>query len=209
VAITQAARLRTGDPRIPAPDSHYVDDAFYAELRQVRDALAQRGRPLTADERAVYEELVLHENWLLDQGRFEDWFDLCTDDCFVWAPTSFPPGDPQREVAIVADDRRRLRDRIAWIRTALASAQIPESRTTHLLGAPVRVPWDSHHSTPDTDVLLRASYQLTEVRTEGLRTLAGWCGWVLRAGPEGPLVHRKIVALVDADRGHRNLTFFL
>lgn len=203
MAITQAARLRTGDPRIPAPDSHYVDDAFYAELRRVRDALQERGRPLTADERAVHEDLVLHENWLLDQGRFEDWFDLLTDDCFVWAPASFPPGDPQREVAIVADDRRRLRDRIAWIRTALASAQIPESRTTHLLGTPVRVPWEG----PDT--LLRASYQLTEVRTEGLRTLAGWCGWVLREGPAGPLVHRKIVALVDADRGHRNLTFFL
>jgi 3-phenylpropionate/cinnamic acid dioxygenase small subunit len=205
VAITQAARLRAGDPRIPAPDSHYVDDDFYAGLRAHTAALQERGRPLHEAERATYGELVAHEAWLLDQGRFEDWFTLYTDDCFVWAPTSYPPGDPQREVALVADDRRRLRDRIAWIRTALASAQIPESRTAHLLGEPLRVPWDSAH-----EVLLRSSYLVTEVRTEGLRQLAGWCGWVLRADePDQLHIHRKIVSLVDADRGHRNLTFFL
>jgi 3-phenylpropionate/cinnamic acid dioxygenase small subunit len=207
VAITQAARLRTGDPRIPAPDSYYVDDTFYAGLRAHTAALQERGRPLTEAERATYGELVAHEAWLLDQGRFEDWFTLLTEDCFVWAPTSYPPGDPQREVALVADDRRRLRDRIAWIRTALASAQIPESRTAHLLGEPVRLPWDGAEGS--REVLLRASYLVTEVRTEGLRQLAGWCGWVLRDGDDGPLVHRKIVSLVDADRGHRNLTFFL
>jgi 3-phenylpropionate/cinnamic acid dioxygenase small subunit len=204
MAITQAARLRTGDPRIPAPGSHYVDDAFYAGLRAHVAALQERGRPLTEGERATFGELVAHEAWLLDQGRFEDWFTLLTEDCFVWAPTSYPPGDPQREVALVADDRRRLRDRIAWIRTALASAQIPESRTAHLLGEPLRLPWNA-----DDEVLLRASYLVTEVRTEGLRQLAGWCGWVLRETPDGLRIHRKIVSLVDADRGHRNLTFFL
>jgi 3-phenylpropionate/cinnamic acid dioxygenase small subunit len=204
MAITQAARQRTGDPRIPAPDSHYVDDAFYAGLRAHTAALQDRGRPLTEAERATSGELVAHEAWLLDQGRFEDWFALFTEDCFVWAPTSYPPGDPQREVALVADDRRRLRDRIAWIRTALASAQIPESRTAHLLSEPLRLPWEH-----EDEVLLRASYLVTEVRTEGLRQLAGWCGWVLRETPDGLRIHRKIISLVDADRGHRNLTFFL
>ena len=102
--------------------STYVDDAFYAKLRGDLGEWGERGAPLTEEERQRYEGLILHEHWLLDRRAFEKWYQLYSRTCVYWIPAAgnMPDavrGDPQRQVTIAFDDRRRLGDRIVCRRS--------------------------------------------------------------------------------------------
>lgn len=60
--------------------STYINDAYYAVLRNDMTEWAGIGTPLSADERQTYEAVVLHENWL-DRRHFELWYQLYTREC--------------------------------------------------------------------------------------------------------------------------------
>jgi 3-phenylpropionate/cinnamic acid dioxygenase small subunit len=185
--------------------SEYIDDDFYAMLRL--DAVEWRRpgvAPPPADTRLrAAVDLVTTEAWLLDEGRFEEWLELFTDECAYVVPAS-RGGDVQREVTLACDDRRRLTDRIHWYRTGLASAQVPPSRTSHLLSAPVVVP-----TARPGEIKLRSSVVIHERRVGAPQALAGWTGHVLVEEDGHLRIARKLVQLVDADGGHRNLSFLL
>src|SRR5260221_11294052 len=70
---------------------------------------------------------------MLDDARFEDWPELLTSDCIYWVPITPGGGDPRREVSLAFDDRRRILDRVCWLRTGLAHCQIPPSRTRRVI----------------------------------------------------------------------------
>jgi 3-phenylpropionate/cinnamic acid dioxygenase small subunit len=212
--------------------SPYVDDDYYALLRADLDEWAARGRPLTDAERAEYEGLVLHEAWLLDRRAFEDWYALYARECLYWIPsvdvlatpppvlgkltpgssgfTKVAPGgpdpaDPRTRVAIACDDRRRLGDRIVWLRTGVAYSQLPPSSTTHVCANFVRVP-----TTRPGEVKVRSQFVVHEIRAgHAVRTLAGWAGHVFVSEDGETRIARKTVGLVDADRTHQNLSFLL
>jgi 3-phenylpropionate/cinnamic acid dioxygenase small subunit len=188
----------TGDG-VTAPLVSFVDDRLYDQLRTDRTEWSAVGVPLDPGETATFGAVVAEEAWLLDLGRYEDWLDLFSTECLYWVPAS-AGGDPQREVTLACDDRRRMGDRIAWMRTGLASAQIPPSRTTHLLSGAVRVP-----TMVTGEVKIRSSFVIHEARTG----LAGWCGHVLVPADGRWRIARKLVQLVDAEVGWRNLTFLL
>jgi len=212
--------------------STYVDDGYYALLRADVDEWKARGAPLTEAERAEYEALVLHEAWLLDRRAFEDWYDLYARECLYWIPsvdvlaepppvlgkltpgssgfTAVRPGgpdpaDPRTRVAIACDDRRRLGDRIVWLRTGVAYSQVPPSSTAHLCANFVRLP-----TAQPGEVKIRSQFVVHEIRAgHSLRSLAGWAGHVFVIEEGRTRIARKTVGLVDADRTHGNLTFLL
>ena len=191
--------------------STYVDDAFYAGLR---DDLAEWqqgvGVPLSEAERQTYEALVLQENWLLDRRAFELWYQLYTRECVYWVPAigDMPDpatGDPQRQVTIAFDDRRRMGDRIVWLRTGVASSQLPPSYTTHMSAGFVRVP-----TSRPGQVKIRSQFIVHEMRAgHTIQALSGWMGHVLQEEDGQLKIHRKLVCLLDAARSHHNLTFLL
>jgi 3-phenylpropionate/cinnamic acid dioxygenase small subunit len=190
--------------------STYVDDDYYALLRADVAEWDARGTPLTGAERATHEALVLHESWLLDRRRFEEWYGLYARECLYWVPAADPitdpaAADPRRRVTIVCDDRRRLGDRIVWLRTGVAYSQLPPSHTAHLSSGFVRVP-----TARAGEIKIRSNTVVHEIRSgHVLQTMAGWSGHVL-VEEDGELrIARKVVALLDADRSHHNLTFLL
>jgi 3-phenylpropionate/cinnamic acid dioxygenase small subunit len=190
--------------------STYVDDDYYALLRTDVAEWDVRGTPLTEDERATFEALVLHESWLLDRRRFEDWYGLYARECLYWVPAGDPvadpaAADPRSRVTIACDDRRRLGDRIVWLRTGVAYSQLPPSHTAHLSSGFVRVP-----TTRPDEVKIRSNTVVHEVRSGHVQqTLAGWTGHVLVEEDGGWRIARKTVALLDAERAHHNLTYLL
>ena len=190
--------------------STYVDDAYYALLRADVAEWDAPGMPLTDGERATHEALVLHESWLLDRRRFEDWYGLYARECLYWVPAADPvadpaAADPRRRVAIACDDRRRLGDRIVWLRTGVAYSQLPPSHTAHLSSGFVRLP-----TARPGEIKIRSNTVVHEVRSgHVLQTLAGWTGHVLVQEDGQWRISRKAVALLDAERAHHNLTFLL
>ncbi|MGV9825592.1 aromatic-ring-hydroxylating dioxygenase subunit beta [Gordonia sp. NPDC003429] len=190
--------------------SSYIDDDYYAMLRHDLEEWDSIGTPLTQAERDEYEALVLHESWLLDRRAFEQWYQLYSRECLYWIPAArdMPDpeaGDPQKHVTIAFDDRRRMGDRIVWLRTGVAYSQLPPSYTTHVNTGFVRVETDMAD-----EVKIRSQFVVHEMRDgHHLQTVPGWMGHVFIREDGELKIARKIACLLDGHRSHHNLTFLV
>lgn len=177
--------------------------------RLVADVEALKALPTNGVRalRPVAEDFLFAEAELLDSSRFEDWLALFTADAAYWVAADTEVRDPRTHTGLAFDDRRRLDDRVYWLRTGLAYCQIPESRTRHVIGNVVARPGDERGT-----LLVRSNFVLTENRVDMTRSFSGWYGHVLTHDPaadvdSAPLsIRSKVVCLVEADAGHRNLT---
>lgn len=190
--------------------STYVDDAFYAKLRNDLSEWQGRGAVLTEQDRERYESLILHENWLLDRRAFEKWYQLYSRQCVYWVPAinDMPDpvrGDPQRQITIAFDDRRRMGDRIVWLRTGVAYSQLPPSYTAHTSSGFVKVPTGNAG-----EVKIRSQFIVHETRAgHAVQTLTGWMGHVFVMEDGELRIDRKLVCLLNADVNQHNLTFLI
>jgi 3-phenylpropionate/cinnamic acid dioxygenase small subunit len=181
--------------------SYHVDERYYEELAR-QSALLREDWPQAGPEEVVEAQSFLtREARLIDEGRFNDWLDLFTDDCLYWVPVTAGGGDPTGEVSHAFDDRRRLTDRVYWLRTGLAFSQIPASRTRRVIG---NVETTVDPSTGER--LLRSNVVVHEFRAGITKVYPGWYGHVLRSTDEGPRIKLKQTNLLDSDQMHENLT---
>ena len=190
--------------------STYVDDGFYAKLRNDLVEWQAIGKPLSEDERQSYEALILHEHWLLDRRAFERWYQLYSRTCVYWVPAvhDMPDpvrGDPQRQVTIAFDDRRRMGDRIVWLRTGVAYSQLPPSYTAHSSSGFVRIPTGDPN-----EVKVRSHFIIHEIRAgHAVQTMTGWMGHVFTVEDGALRIDRKLVCLLNANSAQHNMTFLL
>jgi len=89
--------------------------------------------------RPQIEDFLIHEAWLLDQGRFEDWLDLLTDDVRYWAPVRREMERGKEDftapnlLAHYDDNKFGLTLRVQRIRSGFAHADEPPARVRHLI----------------------------------------------------------------------------
>lgn len=184
--------------------SYHVDDGFYAELARCVDLLGADWPEEDADVVRAAESLLIREARLVDEGRFNDWLELFTDDCLYWVPVVPGGGEPRREVSHAFDDRRRLTDRVYWLRTGLAFCQIPQSRTRRLITNVEAL------DDPATGArFVRSNVLVTEFRAGTTKLYAAWYGHVLVPFDSGWRIRLKQVNLLDSEHGHENLTLVL
>src|ERR1044071_7296999 len=99
---------------------------------------------MTSEQQALWLELMqfyIREAWLLDERKFTEWLDLFTEDVLYFMPRrkNVPRRELHREVtplgdlALFEDDKRYLEMRVARLRTGMAWAEDPPSRTRHLI----------------------------------------------------------------------------
>ena len=79
--------------------------------------------------RPAVEAFLYREARLIDEGQFDEWLTLFTEDAQYWCPSNRDDVDPEREVSIIYDDRVRLSDRVWRLQSGKAFAQQPPSRT--------------------------------------------------------------------------------
>jgi benzoate/toluate 1,2-dioxygenase beta subunit len=181
--------------------SYAVSPDYYAELAELTRSWSDDWP--TADPAVWYEceALLTREARLLDEARFNEWLELCAARCLYWVPITPGGGDPRHEVSYAFDDRRRLADRVYWLRTGLAFCQIPQSRTRRLVG--------------NVEVLdepgrgrrrVRSNFVVHEFRAGVYRTYAGWYGHLLELDGPHWRIAVKQVNLLDSEQGHENLT---
>jgi 3-phenylpropionate/cinnamic acid dioxygenase small subunit len=79
---------------------------------------------------------VYHEARLLDEKRFDEWYDLFTEDGFYWVPLVPEQADPLDHTSLAYEDRLLLKLRVERLKSSRAYSQQPPSRCHHLLQLP-------------------------------------------------------------------------
>jgi 3-phenylpropionate/cinnamic acid dioxygenase small subunit len=118
------------------------------------------------DRQAVADFLYL-EARLADEGRYDEWEALWTDDGLYWIPAGGDDPDPARQLSFAYDNRTRIASRVRQLRAGTHHTQVPPSRLRRLIG-------NVELLDPDGDLLtVGSNFLLTEYR-RGTVTL--WSG---------------------------------
>lgn len=89
--------------------------------------------------RAEAEDLLYREAALLDEGGWDEWLALYTEDAVFWMPAwrdeETPASDPDTELSLIYyDGRSGLEDRVFRARSGQSVASRPRPRCMHAIG---------------------------------------------------------------------------
>ena len=158
------------------------------------------------------EELLFIEARLLDDGLYEKWLDLFTEDGMYWIPSD-ESADPDEETSIIYDNSRQREKRVFQLRNKHL-AQDPLSRTIHFI---------SNVEVEETDspeeVTVRCNVIVAEMRPgdhqelqKGIgdpRLLACRCNYLFRQEGDIWRIAMKQANLINRDLPLRNITFII
>ena len=150
------------------------------------------------------EDFVYREARLLDDGLFEDWLSLFTDDGIYWMPLDRAQTDTKLHTSLMHEDKLLLRIRVERLSGARTYSQQPPSRCHHLLQRPEVLTL----SPSDGRYRVRTAFHYVETRRDQQQLLAGWATHELVQTPDGLRIALKRVDLVNADAAFGNICLF-
>ena len=154
-------------------------------------------------DRHKVEDFLYREARFMDEHSYDEWLALWTDDALYWVPCNEDDFDPERHVSIVYENRARLEDRIARLKSGAAYAQDPKSRLSRIVS---NVEIEAENK---TETIVRSSFNVTALRRGRVDIFAGRAIHKLR--PEGDsfkIAHKKVL-LINNDVVIHNLTFLI
>ncbi len=141
-------------------------------------------------------DFVRREARLLDEKRFEEWVDLFTDDGYYWVPARPGQENPYDEISIFFDDRKFMQTRYGRLRHPRVHAQIPPSRTFHLISD---VHLEGQRPT-DADYLMSSGMIMLEYRPgKEQQVFGGRCFHAIRVVSGEMKLAWKKVELINCD----------
>lgn len=165
------------------------------------------------------EKFVNLEALILDDRRFEEWLDLFSDDVHYWMPSravryereSHKEHSLPDEVAHFDENKRGLEERVTRLRSGMAWAEDPPSRTRHLFTNVMVEPADEPDDEPDS-YQVRTNFLLYRGRLQReVDIFVGVREDLLRRSPEaehGWLIARRKVTLDQTVLLAKNLSVF-
>jgi 3-phenylpropionate/cinnamic acid dioxygenase small subunit len=168
---------------------------------------------VTPELQQEIEQFLFHEARVLDERRYEEWYNLLADDLHYFMPTRYnrlrresdQEFSGRNEAAFLDEDKRSIAMRIRRLNTGLAWAEDPPSRTRHMVTNVVIRPRGSGEYEVDCYYLLYRSRLEREVET-----FVGMRQDVLRRvqNSAGFQIARRRIVLDQAVLLARNLSFF-
>ena len=166
--------------------------------------------------REEIETFLYHEAELLDEGRYEEWLDLFTEDTHYFMPMrrNVPHDEPEREFTRAGTDvnwfdegKDTLTRRVKQILTGIHWAEEPRSRICHLISN-VQVVTPSNGASPD-EVTVKSRFLVYRNRVETETDfLVGKREDLLRRENEGWKIARRKIVLDQNVLLAKNLTVF-
>ena len=103
-------------------------------------------------------QFVIREARLLDEKRFDEWYELFAEDGHYWVPASPNQPDPLNHNSLAYEDKLLLKLRIERLKQPTAYSQKPASRCHHLLQTP------EVERSRENEFLIRTNFIYTETR---------------------------------------------
>ena len=146
-------------------------------------------------------QFVIHEARLLDEKRFDEWYELFAEDGHYWVPAAPNQPDPLNHNSLAYEDRLLLKLRIERLKQPTAYSQKPASRCHHLLQMP-----EIEKSKKD-EFVTRTNFIYTETRGDESQRYAA-VAWHTLVG--NPLrIRLKRVDIVNCDAALPSIQLFL
>ena len=175
---------------------------------------AFQARIMADDLRREIEDFYYHEAELLDDRRLREWFDLLADDIRYWMPIRHNPlerpADLSAELAqpgegfYFDDTKESLRIRVERADARNAWAEVPPSRTRHLI-TNVRIKSDDGR-----EIEARSNFLVYRTRMETDQDLfVGTRDDRLRRVDGGFRIGRRTIILDQAVLSAKNISIFL
>ena len=139
---------------------------------------------------------------MADEGSYQEWLSLWTEDAVYWVPCGDDVTDPARSVSPIYDNRTRLEDRVARLASGTVLAQDPKPKLRRLISN------FEVELADDGETKVELNFIVIEAR--GLSQYT-WCGrsvHILRQVGEQLKIARKTVFLVNANQ-EMPLLYFL
>ena len=149
------------------------------------------------------EQFLFREARLMDEHRYEEWLSLWADDAVYWIPCGHEDTDPLRQVSVIYDNRTKLGDRVARLKSGSVMAQDPKPRMRRMISN-VEI-----ESSVGSELTVGSNFILIQAR--GGQQLI-WCGrsiHKLRAGGGGFKIAHKKVLLVNSEQEMPVLQFLI
>jgi p-cumate 2,3-dioxygenase beta subunit len=155
--------------------------------------------------RQAVEDFLYDEAALLDEWRLDEWLALLTEDATYEVPsTDTPDGDPRTTLSLIADDKTRIRSRVAQLLGKSAWAENPPSRTRRMISN-VRVLQADGEA-----IHVTANFVVYRLRFEQMDSYVGLYAYTL-VQRDGRLKIRARKAILDLEalRPHGKVSFIL
>ena len=150
------------------------------------------------------EQFLFREARLADDGDYDGWESLWTDDGVYWIPANGDDIDPERPMSIVYDNRSRIALRVRQLKHDKRHSQNPRSRLRRLLANIEVLETDA-----GGDAVVGANFIVYESRERGTTIWGGRNEYRLRQVDGQWRMARKKVMLVDNDRPLSTLAFLV
>lgn len=150
-------------------------------------------------------ELVYREARLIDEKRFEEWYELFTEDARYWMPLTRGQPEDETHTSLFYEDKLLLKVRIARLRSSNAFSQQQPSFCQHVLQQPQVEELD----VDSNRFIVRTPFLYVEVQLDRQLILAG-VAWHHLASLEGSLrIRMKKIELLNCDAALPSIQLFL
>jgi 3-phenylpropionate/cinnamic acid dioxygenase small subunit len=164
--------------------------------------------------RCNIEDFLYFEAELLDDRKLREWLDLLTDDVRYWMPIRHNPLERSEDLSdelakpgegyYFDDDKKSLRIRVERVYSKTAWAEIPPSRTRHLISN-IRVKKDDGN-----EIEVHANFLVYRTRMETDQDIfVGMRQDVLRRINGGFKIAKRTIILDQAVLRAKNISVFL
>ena len=148
---------------------------------------------------------VIEEARLLDEKRFDEWYELFADDAYYWVPLTPGQPDPLQHNSLAYEDKLLLQLRIERLKRPNAFSQKPASRCHHLLQAPEVEKSDDAKG----EYLTRTQMIYTETRGDESQRYAATAWHTLAVVDKKLKIKLKRVDILNSDAALPSIQLFL
>ena len=159
---------------------------------------------LEAADISRVEAFVYHEARLIDDKRFDEWFDLFTDDAFYWIPLARGQADGDNHTSLMYEDKLLLKVRIERLKNPRSFSQHQPSFCQHVLQRPLV----ERGMEEGVDWVTRTPFFYMETQLDDVVQLAGVSWLHLVEGDDGLAIRLKKVELVNCDAALPSIQLF-
>ena len=149
-------------------------------------------------------EFVYHEARLIDEKRFDEWYDLYAEDGRYWMPLMRGQPEGADHTSLFDEDKLLLKIRIERLRNPKSYSQAQPSWCQHILQAPSIERRDAERGI----AVLRTPFMYLEYQQDQQEVYAGVAWHHLKRGAESILIALKKIELLNCEAALPSLQLF-